>query len=194
MQTVHSLESCDFCKFCTRNKKILKDHVYERHAEVVMVHTMAGQINEMNESLSFFNNFKTTCENTLKSILENQNALKQELFLIRNHLYEKKHHDSLPLYQSSAHGLHVSKRSEIIRVELPPVPMPTPNVPSSVPQAARYTVEDSKTDILYISDMNGLVDKKILKMLLGKRCFAEKFRGRHVEILLNTCPMQLLPL
>ena len=93
MQTVHRVEKCDFCDYSKRDTKILKEYVYEKHPEVVMLHTMAGQINGISESLTVFGNFKMACENTLKTILENQNILKQELFVIKNNLYERKHHD-----------------------------------------------------------------------------------------------------
>ena len=63
----------------------------EVHEEVVILHTMASQVNHMSENYEELDGFKTEFSNMLKSLLNNQNemlsnqnAMKQELFLLRN--------------------------------------------------------------------------------------------------------------
>ena len=45
---------------------------------------MAQEVNHINESFLLFETFKNELSGVLKSLLDNQNAVKQELFVIRN--------------------------------------------------------------------------------------------------------------
>ena len=40
-------ESCQYCEHIAQDKNKLKDHMYDNHAEVVMIHTMAKQMNDV---------------------------------------------------------------------------------------------------------------------------------------------------
>ena len=70
------------------NESTLKDHVYEKHPEIIMFHTIAGQVNDMADKCETFDNFKSHCLTSLNTIIENQNILKQEIFIIRNQLHK----------------------------------------------------------------------------------------------------------
>ena len=54
------------------------------HEEYVILHTMAKQVDNLSDNSESFESFKSDLFNTLKSLLENQVAMKQELFVIRN--------------------------------------------------------------------------------------------------------------
>ena len=56
----------------------------DSHEEVVMLHTIAQEVENVSNNFATFETFKLELTNTLKSVFENQNILKQELFLIRN--------------------------------------------------------------------------------------------------------------
>ena len=49
---------------------------------------MAQQVNNMTDGFLLFETFKTELSNVLKTLLDNQNSVKQELFLIRNNQAE----------------------------------------------------------------------------------------------------------
>ena len=56
----------------------------EAHEEIVILCTMASQVNTLDERFSDFDSFKQDITSWIKSILQSQNELKQELFLVRN--------------------------------------------------------------------------------------------------------------
>ena len=84
IRTEHRHELCQYCDHVAQNRDALKAHMFDNHEEVVMLHTMAQQMNNVSESFALFETFKNELGNVIKSVLENQNSIKQELFLIRN--------------------------------------------------------------------------------------------------------------
>ena len=60
----------------------------ENHEEVVIFHTMAQQVNHVSDSFAAFETFKTELGDVVKTLLENQNSMKQELFILRNNQTE----------------------------------------------------------------------------------------------------------
>ena len=71
------------------------------HAEIVILHTMGKQVNDLSDNSAKFETFKIEITNVLNSLfdnqnkmknqfLENQNQMKQELFLIRNNQKDEK--------------------------------------------------------------------------------------------------------
>ena len=91
MQNDHVEEPCHYCEHVANDRDDLKDHMYEKHEDVIMVHTMAQQMNQISESFSLFETFKTEISDVLRTllnnqnnVLHNQNSMKQEMFLIRN--------------------------------------------------------------------------------------------------------------
>ena len=49
-----------------------------------MLNTLADQVDDVKKSFELFETFKVEMENAMKAIIQNQNSLKQELFVIRN--------------------------------------------------------------------------------------------------------------
>ena len=96
VQNDHTEEPCQHCDYVANDRDNLKDHMYEKHENVIMVHTMAQQMNQISESFSLFETFKNEISDVLSSllnnqnnILHNQNSMKQEMFLIRNKQLEQ---------------------------------------------------------------------------------------------------------
>ena len=75
--------SCHKCAFTAKDKKSLQNHVMEFHEEIFILHTLAQQVEVLSESLEAL---KMALTNTLVTVLDNQNTMKQELFMIRNNL------------------------------------------------------------------------------------------------------------
>ena len=86
--TEHAKEQCQFCEHVSSNKEGLRNHMYEKHEEVVIMHTMAQQINNVSESFELFETFKKELANVLKSLLDNQNTIMQDLFILKNNQAE----------------------------------------------------------------------------------------------------------
>ena len=64
--------ACQYCGLPVKNKEELLNHVYDNHAEIVLIHTMAKQINDISVNFG----------NLLSQVFETMNAMKQELFVI----------------------------------------------------------------------------------------------------------------
>ena len=56
----------------------------ECHQEVVIFHTMAKQVDDLTDKFEDFETFNHDVKSLLKSLLDNQISMKQELFVIRN--------------------------------------------------------------------------------------------------------------
>ena len=68
---------CKHCDLSVKGKEDLDEHMIDKHGEVVIIHTMCRQLEDMDEDCK-------QMKNILKNLLEDNNAIKQELFLIRN--------------------------------------------------------------------------------------------------------------
>ena len=77
---------CQYCDFCCEDDDILRSHMVESHPDVVMLHNMARQVENLADGFTELEHFKSELSNTLKSLFDNQNKIQQELFLIRNNL------------------------------------------------------------------------------------------------------------
>ena len=75
---------CRYCSFTCEDKDMFQNHMIESHEEYVILHTMASQIDQATDKFVEFDTFKTDVLNVMNKLLENQNAMKQELFLVRN--------------------------------------------------------------------------------------------------------------
>ena len=76
--------NCKYCSYLARNNDDLKEHMYDQHAEVIMIHTMAKQMDEVSDRFELFETFKVELGNAFNVLLDTTNAIKQELFLVRN--------------------------------------------------------------------------------------------------------------
>ena len=72
------------CKYSSVNAESQQEHLITNHEEYVILHTMAKQVDTLSDSSSSLDNFKSEVFSTLRAILENQNIMRQELFLVRN--------------------------------------------------------------------------------------------------------------
>ena len=55
----------------------------DEHEEEVLIYTMASQINEVFDSLAQNSIFQSEVRKLLQDVLDNQNILRQELFILR---------------------------------------------------------------------------------------------------------------
>ena len=83
IEEYHNTESCNYCHFVASENLSLQDHTYQKHPELIMMHTMASQLNAIFEKFPLLNEFKTNCESLLNKVIEDQNVIKQELFLLK---------------------------------------------------------------------------------------------------------------
>ena len=165
--------SCNYCNFVANNDDILKSHMYDCHSEIVIIHTVAQQIDNIHESSREFEAFKAEVTATLKQICETQVQIKQELFVLRN---EQNRHMTLPmktLSQSSQtqekleHEIIFTKQDAQMQ-SLPDALIPDPQPPSSdliVDQEAEAIlfVTDSIGDIIDAKEVESKTKKKIVK-------------------------------
>ena len=72
---------CQYCNHLVESRDELMDHMYEHHAEIVMIHTTAKQVNDMSEKFETFGGL-------FNQIFETLNVMKQEIFIMRNNQVE----------------------------------------------------------------------------------------------------------
>ena len=56
----------------------------EAHEEVFILHTTATMVSDLSDKFATFETSNVDLKYILKTVLDNQNAMKQELFLLRN--------------------------------------------------------------------------------------------------------------
>ena len=76
--------NCQYCDFMAGDQESIQYHMFESHNEIAILCNMAKQVDKLTDGFESFEKFKLEISNTLKSLFENQNILKQEMFLIRN--------------------------------------------------------------------------------------------------------------
>ena len=100
----HSMEhqksvelKCKFCDYVSNTENAIHDHLVEAHEEYVLLHSMSKQMDDMSARLDKvpgLENTQSQMVRILLSILDNQNAMKQELFVIRNIIESNTVHSS----------------------------------------------------------------------------------------------------
>ena len=70
-------DHCQYCEKTFKSKDDLELHMDESHEEVVLLFTMARQVNVLTGEVAKY-------KDILKQVLDNQTEMKQELFIIRN--------------------------------------------------------------------------------------------------------------
>ena len=80
LENLHSLHICEACGLRFISLEALKTHTIEEHEELVVLHTMASQVNDMHGSDS---PFQVEVMKLLQKLLDNQNTIRQEIFLLR---------------------------------------------------------------------------------------------------------------
>ena len=84
IEQTHTQIPCSYCEFLAQSDDQLKDHVYSSHEEAAIFINMAKQIDDLTDSVENL----TDLRKVVHAICDTQNAMKQELFLIRNQ-YQK---------------------------------------------------------------------------------------------------------
>ena len=153
VKSIHSFVKCDYCERSLQNQEKLNEHVFDNHKEVIMIHTMASQINELSEDLTQFKTFRMKCETLLDKIMQSQNEIKQEIFLLRNHK------------QTIVEPLACKSVTEAsLSVSLPQLDS-NKKLPST---------DDRKPTILHMSDARGLIDNQKVEEATGASLKFEK--------------------
>ena len=85
IRLIHSQPlNCNFCDFEAESRVQLAEHTLHYHEDRTVLNTLADQVDDVKKSFELFETFKVEMENAMKAIIQNQNSLKQELFVIRN--------------------------------------------------------------------------------------------------------------
>ena len=118
--------NCRYCDYEAKDEESWHGHLVDKHEEYVILHSMAKQVDHLTDGSESFDKFKVDVLDTLKAILENQNQIKQEMFLIRNNQYNTA---PKPDVIGSAHGANST---------------PTPSDPSPPQSSSSATQSESK--------------------------------------------------
>ena len=85
MSQVHtSLQGCRYCSFTSTSKDDFETHLVENHGDNIILHSMATEVHVLREKFGELETLSEKLANTMKSVLDSQNEIKQELFLLRN--------------------------------------------------------------------------------------------------------------
>ena len=77
-------DTCQYCHFEASENNYLQDHMIQAHAEIVILHTMAKQVDDMTDNAVSNESFKGEVMSLLKLLCNNQNEMKHAILEIRN--------------------------------------------------------------------------------------------------------------
>ena len=75
----HGKLGCNYCEQTAETSEQHKNHMCEIHPEIVLIHSMAQQMDTVLVNFAAFETFKSELGNVMKTVLENQKSIKQEL-------------------------------------------------------------------------------------------------------------------
>ena len=190
--SVHSQthESCPYCNFQALNKEDMQTHYIEAHEEYVILHTMAKQVNDMSEEFptfqtiqkqfSSFETFMTDILSVLNSLFQGQNAIKQELFVLRNEHHNKTFQKASNETNSQTKYFSSSRHSTPPTVS-EPRHQPPPSMRRSSSPLPVGPKDASKPKTLYVGDsISGNVDIDTLeKATRTKFITAKAYSSTH---------------
>ena len=109
----------------------------EVHEDIVILHSMAQQVNHISGSFELFETFKAELSGVLKSLFDAHNTVKQELFVVRNNqaelLKKAKQSEVPPTFEKA------SSRSECLPKEGIAAPPPPSSQSTSPPPPSQST-------------------------------------------------------
>ena len=130
IRTTHIKHYCHICGFQLQSNADMKSHMDDVHPQVVLMQTMAEQMNRMSNRFELLENF-------VKTAVDDRNAMKQELFLIRTKLTEKDNHNKKE-GQSHSQPSVPPRCPSPTRQCPPPNSPPKSSPPTSQPQRRSY--------------------------------------------------------
>ena len=80
----HTVKTCNFCDYETESRNEIIDHISSEHGDNDARIEMANQIATLKESFERFETFKVELNDLINRLIGDSNAVKQELFMIRN--------------------------------------------------------------------------------------------------------------
>ena len=159
-------EPCQYCNFFASDKEVLRSHYIEKHEEFVILHTMANQMNELSGLFVDFRTFKEDVMNLLKANFETNNAIKQELFILRNNqAAQQTNTKNSSKTESSPAETHRNPNSSLSSSPSLPrrsTPQPKPRATSSPVRG--HENQNVQQKLLYVGDsISANVDFQALK-------------------------------
>ena len=91
---------CKYCEHRTNSEEDLKEHMLEDHEDILLLHTMASQVDSIENKVNSFDGFKQEVMGLLAKLFSSHNEIKQELFLVRNN---QVHEKSEPVSNAGKH-------------------------------------------------------------------------------------------
>ena len=75
---------CEYCGVPCQSETVLREHIINFHEETVILYTLGKQVDEVHEQIDKFETSNNDILKAIRNILDTQNEIKQELFLVRN--------------------------------------------------------------------------------------------------------------
>ena len=79
-----TIKICNYCDFETATRELIIGHIEEYHGDQVIPSDMFEKVTSIKESFDLFETFKVELKDILNKLIDEHNAVKQELFMIRN--------------------------------------------------------------------------------------------------------------
>ena len=117
-----------------------------------MIHTIAQQVNDMVENFVKFSEYQSELRSSLQSVIENQNKIRQEIFLLKNENYKDTR-------KSSPEPSIVHKRKTV-------------DAATQTLALSPDTVSNPK--ILHMSDARNLIDNEEVEIATGANIVFDK--------------------
>ena len=163
---------CRYCDFITNDNDPLQDHLVESHENIVILHSMAKQVDYLTGSMVELRTF-------MKALFENQNKIKQDLLTVT----KTKPDPSSPTHQTSVPHSMPPLYSSVTRglgIPPPPASSSTPATKATTKVDNILVVGDSISSQLHLKTIEFATDVKI-RTAKAYSCKQENIstKGKH---------------
>ena len=163
---------CKYCGSSYLGKEELQNHMIDKYEEVVLLHSMGTLITDIRERTppsEAFEKFTDELSKLLKVVLENQNEIKQELFILRTNQDNRTNNNHVQIPAEAAWPPAPSSNGHASYGSSPPVS----ETPSTKPP--NYVQPKTSPKILYIGDsISANVNMKALQKATEKKIVMAK--------------------
>ena len=153
----HESEDCHFCKQIFPTLEELQAHMRQSHEEIVILCTMGKQVDEVADKLE-------RLTNQMEFMMETQNAMKQELFILRNAQITATKNEDNPQPQMQSGVAQTKKKQSPQKVQKMSMSFNSEERPKETQLPPAQKVKEGNAKTLFIGDsISSVVDLDALK-------------------------------
>ena len=151
----HTSLICRYCDYKPKSKDELECHMMDEHEDVIVLHSIAKQVDNLMDGFQKQEAFKTELSQILKSLFDNQEILDKKLSLIHKCV------QSPVTSQQSSNITSTPQPADCPRPPTSPTPCPSPAPPPAPPVDKILMIGDSIAGQLHIKTVEYATKSKV---------------------------------